>query len=117
MKKGERHVAILSLLGENSKSSKETRKAIILAEGDWLIKFLSEVAMNILSGSLTVSKHYKKLLSHHAALIRKLGRQSGPSSVERRQMCASNADVISLMITATQQHIIPLIKSDANFIV
>lgn len=115
MKKVKRVLAILSLLGDGSKSSQETRKALIVSEGTWLVKFLSEIAMNILSGSVTLSKHYKKLLSHHAAVIRGLGKRGGQAITERRHLCIANIDVVSLMITAAQEHIVPLIESNPHF--
>ncbi|NJL55649.1 hypothetical protein HC928_10945 [bacterium] len=75
-----------------------------------IIKFIGEVALNILEGHLPLSRHYKKTLSKHADVIRSVASVSIKPH-QRKKLCVTSPDIIGLMLKAVYRHLIPVIKS------
>lgn len=102
-------IKTLNILRNPSSSSLDTRRAILSGCSNDIIKFIGEVALNILEGHLPISRHYKKKLSTHADVIRSVGSR-GVKPFQRKKFCISNPDVITYMLKATWKHLYPLIK-------
>ena len=115
MEKGERYSILLTLLADTGENSLKTRKAIISGGEAGLIQLISEIALNILQGKLSISYYYKRKLSVYADVIRKISSRKTKRS-QRRYLCHSNSEAVALMLKAVLPHIQALIKSHPDLL-
>jgi cystathionine beta-lyase family protein involved in aluminum resistance len=88
------------------KAKQETVIRAILKEcDDSFIQFIGEVALNVINGNVSISKHYKSKLKKHAHFIRSLASKSVKSDTRRRIILKQIETVVTL-VKAIKEHLI-----------
>lgn len=104
------HVLVLSLLADDSDSTRETRRAVLLTCRAELIKIIGETALNVLNGNLPLTHHYKTKVQKYAAVIRQLGSREVKAPA-RRALCHKNPNAVSAMLKPVLQDLIAVLKA------
>jgi hypothetical protein len=82
----------------------EVMRGIIKSSPDTFIQFIGEIALNVLSGNVSISKHHKSKLAKSADIIRLLA--SGKVEVSRRRtLIMKNTKVVLSLINSVKSHL------------
>lgn len=80
------------------------KKGLLQSVHDNFIHFLGEIALNILSETISLSQYYKKKLQSSAMFIRAIASKKVKAKA-RRKLCIKNIAALSLMLKAVHSQL------------
>lgn len=83
-----------------STADKKLQQAILKAGHDDLIKFIGEIALNLLQEVIPLTPYFKSKLTDYAWFIRLLGSKRIKAR-KRRQLCVRHSHLVGLLLRAT----------------
>ena len=90
-------------------SNSISRKAIIRASSEAFIKFIGDIALNILNEVIHLSVHFLNKLDEHFSAIRKIGAQRVKART-RRKLCVKNYNAVALLLKASYNYLFTGVK-------
>lgn len=91
MERVSKHIHYLELLAKPA--SQEQASALVATASEDQLNCVSELALNLLSGRIDLTRHYKSLLAKEADVIRRLGdRELGPR--KRKSVAQDNVETV-----------------------
>jgi hypothetical protein len=102
MKEAERILCLINIILESPDSFK---KAIFKFCEKELIKFIGQVALNLLKENIVLSDYYKSRLAANSGIIRSIGSRRVKERF-RRKLCVQNHDVVTLLLKACYDDIL-----------
>jgi hypothetical protein len=106
MKEAERILCLVNIVLDSSDNFK---KGIFKYCENEFIKFIGEVAINLLKENITVSEYYKFRLASDSSVIRSLGSRKVKQKY-RRKLCIRNYNIVSRLLKACYDDIIAQLK-------
>lgn len=82
----------------------EVCKSVLKTANSNFIKFVGEVAVNILLENIKVTDHFLNKLRHYSKVIRDLGSKRIKHK-RRQKLCVENHRVVQLMLKASISHL------------